>query len=155
MEGLKPERLKPIQEREETVAYLGVDLPKATRTENAPSREQYADYINDEFSLELQKKVAISWKQGDPVLIEAGTSIGKTTAIRKMCSDLGWEVHYVNLNGATDIEDLMGRYIPNRDRRNPTDPEYVFARWQGDLGPQEGRGQGEGHPARRIQLGSS
>ncbi len=44
-----------------------------------------------------------------------------------MCSELGWEVHYANLNGATDVEDLMGRYIPNPHRTKPDDPEYIFA----------------------------
>lgn len=117
----------PVHDTPETVSYLGVDLPKAARTENAPRREQFADYISDQFALELQKKIAISFRQGDPILVEGGTSIGKTTTVRKMCADLGWEVHYVNLNGATDVEDLMGRYIPNHERKSSSDPEYVFA----------------------------
>ena len=117
----------PVHDAPESVSYLGVDLPKAANRENAPRREQFADYINDPFALELQKKIAISFRQGDPVLIEGGTSIGKTTTVRKMCADLGWEVHYVNLNGATDVEDLMGRYIPNHERKSSADPEYVFA----------------------------
>ena len=116
-----------MRDAESSVAYLGVELPKAANPENAPKKEQYADYINDRFSLELQQKIATSFKQGDPVLIEGGTSIGKTTTVKKMCADLGWEVHYVNLNGATDVEDLMGRYIPNHDRKGPNDAEYVFA----------------------------
>ncbi len=115
------------RENEKSVSYLGVELPKALNKENAPRPEAYADYINDEFALELQKKIAISLLQGDPILIEGGTSIGKTTTVRKMCSDLGWEVHYANLNGATDIEDLMGRYIPNPNKKSEGDPEYVFA----------------------------
>ncbi len=69
----------------------------------------------------------MSFLQGDPILIEGGTSIGKTTTVKKMCADLGWEVHYANLNGASDVEDFMGRYIPNPDKRKPDDPEYVFA----------------------------
>jgi len=119
----------PVEETHETVAYLGVRLPKAQNDEGrfVPSREQYADYINDKFSLGLQKDIAVSWLQGDPILIEGGTSIGKTTTVRKMAADLGWEVHYANLNGATDVEDLMGRYIPNPDKRSSDDPEYIFA----------------------------
>lgn len=126
-EKIAKERMVPVRDTKESVAYLGVELPKGRNTENAPRKEQYADYVNDRFSLELQKKLAISFHQGDPALVEGGTSIGKTTTVRKMCADLGWEVHYVNLNGATDVEDLMGRYIPNHERKSPTDPEYVFA----------------------------
>jgi len=122
------ENMVPVREREDTVAYLGVELPKATNTKNAPKKEQFEkNYINDRYSLEMQKKIAISFRGGDPILDEGGTSLGKTTRILKMCADLGWEVHYVNLNGATDVEDLMGRYVPNRERRSPTDPEYIFA----------------------------
>lgn len=113
----------------DSVSYLGVKLPKARNSESnfVPKKEQYGDFINDEFSLDLQKQIAVSFLQGDPLLIEGGTSIGKTTAVRKMASDLGWEVHYANLNGATDVEDLMGRYIPNPNKKTANDPEYVFA----------------------------
>jgi hypothetical protein len=123
------QRLPPIEETKNSVSYLGVGLPKATGENGqfVPKREQYSDFINDSFSLELQKNIAVSFHQGDPILIEGGTSIGKTTAIRKMASELNWEVHYVNLNGATDVEDLMGRYIPNPNKKNATDPEYLFA----------------------------
>lgn len=120
---------EPIIETETQVSYLGVVLEKAENPKGAfvPDKEKYNDFINDQFSLELQKKIAISFAQGDPILIEGGTSIGKTTTVKKMCSDLGWEVHYANLNGATDVEDLMGRYIPNPHKIKPEDPEYIFA----------------------------
>lgn len=118
----------PIFEDENSVSYLGVRLEKSKAPSSfVPEREKYTDYINDKFSIELQKKIAISILQGDPMLIEGGTSIGKTTTIRKMCAELGYEVHYANLNGATDVEDLMGRYIPNPHKTNPEDPEYIFA----------------------------
>lgn len=111
----------------EKVSYLGVELEKAENTDNAPKKEQYADYIDNEFSLALQRDIATSWALGDSLLIEGGTSIGKTTTVRKMAADLGWEVHYVNLNGTTDASDLMGRYIPNPHKNSAEDPEYIFA----------------------------
>lgn len=119
----------PVREDEAFVSYLGVKLEKAENrgSQFVPKIENYQDYINDRFSLELQKKIAISFLQGDPILIEGGTSIGKTTTVRKMASELGWEVHYVNLNSATDVEDLMGRYVPNPRKSGAEDPEYVFA----------------------------
>jgi MoxR-like ATPase len=135
--GLDTEAL----EEEDMVSYLGVQLPKAENRQNAPRPEEYADYINDPFALELQQKIAIAMLQGEPLLIEGGTSIGKTTTVKKMCADLGYEVHYANLNGATDIEDLMGRYIPNSNKRTEADPEYVFAdgRVTSGLRQEEGR----------------
>lgn len=125
---MTPPKEMPIKETPDSISYMGVRLPKAQNSESAfvPRREQYQDFIEDKFSLGLQKDIAVSLLQGDPLLIEGGTSIGKTTTVRKMASDLGWEVHYANLNGATDVEDLMGRYIPNPDKKSPTDPEYIF-----------------------------
>lgn len=124
-----PERISsPIFEDEDSVSYLGVRLEKSKVLSSfVPDRDKYQDYISDKFALELQQKIAVSFLQGDPILIEGGTSLGKTTTIRKMCAELGWEVHYANLNGATDVEDLMGRYIPNPNKTDPTDPEYIFA----------------------------
>mgnify|MGYP001560611586 FL=1 len=120
----------PIVESKRTISYLGVTLEKAksTGSQFVPKREQYADFINDtEVALPLQRDVAIAFLNGEPMLVEGGTSLGKTTTVRKMAAELGWEVHYVNLNGATDVEDLMGRYIPNSRKSTPEDPEYIFA----------------------------
>jgi hypothetical protein len=117
-----------IHETDSTVSYLGVTLEKAENTESSliPKKEKYESYLNDEFSLELQKDIAVCFHAGDPMLMEGGTSLGKTTTVKKMCADLGYEVHYVNLNGATDAEDLMGRYIPNANKKTVDDPEFVF-----------------------------
>lgn len=127
--GVIDRRAAPIVEAPDSVSYLGVRLERAANPNGlfVPRREQYKDYINDRFSLDLQKRIAVSFLQGDPILIEGGTSIGKTTTVRKMAADLGWEVHYANLNGATDVEDLMGRYIPNPNKHSPEDPEFIFA----------------------------
>lgn len=124
------ENPRPISETETSVSYLGVNLEKATVKGGAyvPKREQYEDFINDtEVSLPLQRDLAVAFLNGEPILVDGGTSIGKTTTVRKMASELGYEVHYANLNGATDVEDLMGRYIPNPHKRSEEDPEYIFA----------------------------
>ncbi|MEK9151581.1 MAG: AAA family ATPase [Patescibacteria group bacterium] len=117
----------PVLETESSVAYLGVELPKGMGGEFCPKKEKYQNYINEEFSLKLQRKIATSWKLDQPIMIEGGTSIGKTTTVRKMCAELGWEVYYKNLNGTTDVEDLMGRYVPNPDRKTVNDPEYKWS----------------------------
>ena len=83
---------KPIVETPHAINYLGVNLEKAKDPTGAhvPKRENYADFINDPFSLDLQKQLAVSFLQGDPVLVEGGTSIGKTTTVNKMAAELGW-----------------------------------------------------------------
>ncbi len=124
------DELRPIIETETSISYLGVKLEKAEVRDSqfVPKREQYADFINDkEVALPLQRDIAVAFLNGEPLLIEGGTSLGKTTTVRKMAAELGYEVHYANLNGATDVEDLMGRYIPNPHKNKPEDPEYIFA----------------------------
>ncbi len=124
------DELKPIAETEAGMSYLGVGLEKAEINEGqfVPKREQYADFINDkEVALPLQRDIAVAFLSGEPLLVDGGTSLGKTTTVRKMAAELGYEVHYANLNGATDVEDLMGRYIPNPHKSKPEDPEYIFA----------------------------
>lgn len=119
-----------IVETDKTISYLGVTLEKAEISDSifVPDRYLYNDYINDpELSLPLQRDIAVSLLTGDPMLIEGGTSLGKSTTIMKMASELGYEVHYINLNGAVDVENLMGRYIPNANKKNADDPEYIFA----------------------------
>lgn len=111
---------EPIVETETHISYLGVALEKAENQESAFVPEKgdwYKDYINDEYALGLQKRIATGFKMGAPVLVEGGTSLGKTTTVLKMCADLGWEVHYANLNGNIDVENLMGKYIPNVRRK--------------------------------------
>jgi len=120
----------PIAETETDVAYLGVSLEKSESGDGrfVPRREQYKDFINDkEVALPMQRDIAVAFLSGEPLLIDGGTSLGKTTTVKKMAAELGWEIHYANLNGATDVEDLMGRYIPNPHKNKPEDPEYIFA----------------------------
>src|SRR3989338_6957834 len=125
-----PDNLEPIAEDENSISYLGVTLEKAKsgHSQFVPKREQYTDFINDkEVALPMQRDIAVAFLSGEPILIDGGTSLGKTTTVKKMAAELGWEVHYANLNGATDVEDLMGRYIPNPHKSKPEDPEYIFA----------------------------
>lgn len=119
-----------VEEGEYSISYLGVELEKAKDRSGpfVPNPDHYADYINDpEISLPLQRDLAVAWLSGEPILVDGGTSLGKTTTVKKMCAELGYEVHYANLNGATDVEDLMGRYIPNANKSSAEDPEYIFA----------------------------
>lgn len=124
------EQQQPIIETEDAVSYLGVTLEKAKNSNSqfVPKKEQYTDFINDkDVALPLQRDIAVALLSGEPLLVDGGTSLGKTTTVKKMAADLGWEIHYANLNGATDVEDLMGRYIPNPNKNKPGDPEYIFA----------------------------
>jgi chromosomal replication initiation ATPase DnaA len=83
----------PIAETETSVSYLGVTLEKAKNPEGqfVPRREQYENFINDkDIALPLQRDIAVAFLNGEPLLVDGGTSLGKTTTVRKMASELGW-----------------------------------------------------------------
>ena len=135
--------LNPITETETGVSILGVKLEKAANSsgEWVPNKEKYRDYIHDNLSLEMQRDIATAFLLGQPIFIEGGTSIGKTTAVRELCSRLGYEVHYANLNYGADESKLMGKPMPNLHRKNPDDPEFIY--WLGKISsalvPEEGK----------------
>lgn len=111
---------------EHHVDYMGVRLPKAKVASEVFVPDAPKEYYADEFFLQFQREVAVSLLLGDPMYIEGGTSIGKTTTIKKMAAELNWEVHYNNLNGQSDTEELMGRWVPNPNRKTNNDPEHIF-----------------------------
>lgn len=111
---------------EHQVDYMGVRLPRAQAASEVFVPDPPEEYFADEFFLKFQREIAVSLLMGDPMYIEGGTSIGKTTTIKKMASELNWEVHYNNLNGQSDTEELMGRWVPNPNRKSGNDPEHIF-----------------------------
>jgi MoxR-like ATPase len=123
------EKLSHIEKTEDAKykEYMGVKLPIAEKRDTAPKVEAFKDYVEDAFSRDVERTIATSWALSEPVLIEGGTSLGKTTAVKKMCAELGYEVHYQNLNNHTDPADLMGKYTPNPHQKDESDPKYIFA----------------------------
>ena len=132
-ESIKETTAEIVPVAETEVSFGGIQLPKAEDSTGnwVPRQEKYTDFIHDNLSDELQTDIARAFSLGQPILIEGGTSIGKTTAVMEMCSRLGWEVHYANLNYGTDESKLMGKPMPNVHRKGPEDPEYVY--WLGKV----------------------
>ncbi len=90
------------------VNIAGIELPEALDKSTAPKKEAFLDYIDDDFALEMKKKVATAWLMDEPVLLEGGTSLGKTRTILKMCSELGYEQHKLVLSRETDRIEILG-----------------------------------------------
>lgn len=125
-EGLEVRLLHGVVETPDSVSYNGVRLPKGTGSEqNVPKRNEH--YIDDDFTLDLQESLAIAFRMHDPIMIEGGSSLGKSTTVRKMAAELGWSMHYINLVGAAETFDLMGQPTTNMDKKSEGDPDFVFA----------------------------
>ena len=119
-------RREPILETETSVSYFGIRLEKAQDASgpSVPDRAKFTDYVNYSLSLDLQRRLAVAFSLGDPILIEGETGIGKTLAVKKMAADLGWEVHALQFHSRTTVEDLVGLYVPNTESNEPA---YFFS----------------------------
>jgi hypothetical protein len=125
-ESLEVKLLHGVVETPDSVSYNGVRLPKGTGGEQkVPKRNEH--YIDDDFTLDLQESLATAFRMHEPIMIEGGSSLGKSTTVRKMAAELGWSMHYINLQGAAETFDLMGQPTTNMDKKAEGDPDFVFA----------------------------
>ncbi len=105
----------------ETVNVHGIELKRAKITTGAPKKESFTDYVEDGMAVEMQQKVAKAWLMDEPVLLEGGTSLGKTRTVLKMCSDLGYEAHKLVLSRETDRMEILGSPTVNPDQGTKTE----------------------------------
>jgi len=112
------------------VSFSGVKVPRGEITERDrvldPVKESKG-FIDDDFSLKLQQTIATSFSLSQPLLIEGGSALGKTRTVKRMASLLGWEVHAVSCSRETEVDDFIGRMVPNPKYGTQTgEPEFIF-----------------------------
>lgn len=95
---VEAEKRQPIVDGGDHMEYMGVRVPKCKDRSGAhvPNPDAYRDYINDPTSLEVQKAIAVSLVTKNGLILEGGSEIGKTKAVKKVASDIGAEVYEVN-----------------------------------------------------------
>jgi len=127
VEPLNNSEKVPLEDsrKDEFVDFGGIKLPKGTGKETKVPKKMEA-FIEDEFTLDLQKSLAQAFKLHQPINIEGGSSLGKTTIIRDMAAQLGWSLHSINLQGMTEVSDLMGRLTVNPDKKSASEPEFIW-----------------------------
>lgn len=113
-------------QRVEYISFDGVELIRAVNDMTAPKLEAFTDYIEDDFSVEMQKTIATAWSLNEPILLEGGTSLGKTRTVLKMCADLGYEAHKTVLDKNTDRVDLIGQPTVNPNFGNEDQRKYII-----------------------------
>jgi MoxR-like ATPase len=131
-----------IKVTKETVNFAGVELPRSKISgPRALEPKTYKGYIDDEPAVELQRNIAVSWLLGQPMLMEGGTSIGKTETVRRMTSLLGYDLYDIAVSSQSDVDDFLGRPTVNTERTSPDDPEfiYILGELAEGLVPEEGK----------------
>lgn len=111
----------------ECISFLGVDVLRAEIDcgDLVPDIDRIQYDFND-FNLGLIQSIAIAWRLGEPVLVEAGAGVGKNYTYELMCALLGYELYLVPLNQSIDAFDLIGSQAVNPDKKTDKDKEFVF-----------------------------
>ncbi|MEK7604412.1 MAG: MoxR family ATPase [Patescibacteria group bacterium] len=104
----KPGREPFIVEKDESVSYLGVEVPKGEGGPLVPGRQESENYFYTEEDYLLRREMATSIALNKPILFEGGTGIGKTSAVAAMCAELNLNFCKVSFARDMAIEDVIG-----------------------------------------------
>ena len=109
----KPEKIaigKPpyVIEKEDSVSYLGVEVPKGEGGPLVPDREEAAKYFYTREDYLLRREMATAIVLNKPMIFEGGTGIGKTSAMAAMCAELNTNYCKVSFGREMAIEDVIG-----------------------------------------------
>jgi len=107
----EPEPLLAVDE--DNVRLAGITLPKRQGAgAMVPPAAQFAHLVIDQPLAETMRAIAVGISHGRPVALEGETAAAKTTAVLYLAHLLGQSVRRLNLNGATDAGELVGRFAP-------------------------------------------
>jgi MoxR-like ATPase len=105
---------RPVIERSESsVRIVGIDVPLSPAIGGRiPPAERFQRICLDAPFLNAARAVALGATQGLPTTLEGVTAAAKTTVILWVAHLLDQPVARLNLNGQSDVTELIGRYVP-------------------------------------------
>jgi hypothetical protein len=110
-EKIAPEHIgdQPFfEDKTDSCVYLGVEVKKGDGGQHVPPKEAFAEYFYTEDDLKLMRDIATSFRLSQPLLVEGGTGIGKTSAVKRMCADLNLNYCLVSFSENTELMDVIG-----------------------------------------------
>ena len=109
----KPDPEPLFLEDEDSITLAGLVLPKNKHASPlVPPAAQFAHLVIDQPLAETMRAIAVGVVHGRPVALEGETAAAKTTAVLYLAHLLRQGVRRLNLNGATDAGELVGRFAP-------------------------------------------
>jgi MoxR-like ATPase len=100
---------------EKTVQLMGFEIETDTREhDRIPSidKETLRDFVEDDYSRDLMKKILEAVVTNDPLLLEGDPAVGKNITIEYLAALLNRPMYRVSLNGQSDIGALVGKWVP-------------------------------------------
>ena len=114
MEERKPRR--SIEITPESVKIAGVEIERSPEAgPRVPPAERFANFSEDEFSLNMLQTIAKSASLDQPLLLEGEAAVGKSYTIEYLAHLCNKEVYRMSLNGQTDTTDLIGKWVPRTE----------------------------------------
>ena len=93
---------------------MGVEVSKGKGGERAPDSKRFEKDVVTEWDLKLMQKLAVGLELNQPILLEGGSGIGKSSTVDRMCGYLQREVYYANC-AEYDLDTLIGSKTIGKD----------------------------------------
>ncbi len=97
-----------------SVSFLGVELSKGSGGPLTPDAQRFEKDVLTAWDLKLMQKLAVGLELNQPLLLEGGSGIGKSSTVDRMCGYLNREVYYANC-AEYDIDTLIGSKTIGKD----------------------------------------
>jgi MoxR-like ATPase len=105
-----------IEVAPDSVKIAGVKIERSPEAgPRTPPAERFADFSEDEFSLNILQTIAKSVSLDQPLLLEGEVAVGKSYTIEYIAHLCNKEVYRMSLNGQTDTSDLIGKWVPRTE----------------------------------------
>jgi midasin (ATPase involved in ribosome maturation) len=96
------------------VSFMGVEVTKGKGGPLTPDANRFEKDVVTEWDLKLMQKLAVGLELNQPVLLEGGSGIGKSSTVDRMCGYLNCEVYYANC-AEYDLDTLIGSKTIGKD----------------------------------------
>ncbi len=95
-----------------------IHLPNANRFEHprTPNLNDFSHYCIDSQTAELLERISEAVTGNECLLLEGSTATSKTSSILYLAALIGQPVMRLNLSGATDVSEFVGRFVPDENR---------------------------------------
>jgi hypothetical protein len=110
---------RPFISQKELSWMMGtMSIPSANRFDHprTPSLNEFTHYCIDSQTAELLERVAEAVVGKECLLLEGSTATSKTSSILYLAALIGQPVMRLNLSGATDVSEFVGRFVPDENR---------------------------------------
>jgi len=103
-----------LQDLGDRISFMGVEVTKGKGGALTPDAKRFEKDVVTEWDLKLMQKLAVGLELNQPILLEGGSGIGKSSTVDRMCGYLNREVYYANC-AEYDLDTLIGSKTIGKD----------------------------------------